>query len=170
MDLNELIRKANDEHVDIDFLRDGIAMLAQALMEVDVTNRIGAALRERAPEARSTQRNGYRARRWDTRAGTVELAIPKLRQGSYFPHFLLEPRRRAERALASVVMQAYVEGVSTRRVDDVAKAMGIEGWFPPWAGHRLMRPSVTVVARVGRSRTPTRPEEASPATSATFGG
>lgn len=127
MDLDELIHKASDERVDIDFLRDGIAMLAQALMEVDVTNRIGAALGERNPDGRTTHRNGYRSRRWDTRAGTVDLAIPKLRQDSYFPDFLLEPRRRAERALAAVVMQAYVEGVSTRRMDDVARAMGIEG-------------------------------------------
>jgi putative transposase len=102
-------------------------VLAQALMGADVTARIGAARGERNPEGRTTQRNGYRERRWDTRAGTVELAIPRLRQGSYFPDWLLEPRRRAGKALASVVMQAYVEGVSTRRVDDVARAMGVEG-------------------------------------------
>lgn len=127
MDLMELIRKAEHGPADTDFLREAVATLAQALMEVDVTAQIGAAHGERAPDARTTQRNGYRPRRWDTRVGTVELAIPKLRQGSYFPEWLLEPRRRAEKALASVVMQAYVEGVSTRRVDDVAKAMGIEG-------------------------------------------
>lgn len=102
-------------------------MLAQALMEADVTGHVGAARGERNPQGRATQRNGYRERRWDTRLGTVDLAIPKLRQGSYFPDFLLEPRRRAEKALASVVMQAYVEGVSTRRVDDVAKSMGVDG-------------------------------------------
>ena len=127
MNLMELIRKAEDDNTDTDFLREGIRVLAQALMEADVTAQVGAARGERNPEARTTQRNGYRERRWDTRMGTVDLAIPKLRQGSYFPDFLLEPRRRAEKALASVVMQAYVEGVSTRRVDDVARSMGVDG-------------------------------------------
>ena len=126
MNLMELIRKSRDDGADMDFLREGIRTLAQAMMEADVTAQIGAARNERAPEERTTHRNGYRHRDWDTRAGTVDLAIPKLRSGSYFPDFLLEPRRRAEKALASVVAQAYVEGVSTRRVDDVAKAMGIE--------------------------------------------
>lgn len=127
MNLLELIRKSNDQNADLDFLREGVRVLAQAMMEADVTAQIGAALHEHNPDGRSTHRNGYRERRWDTRAGTVELSIPKLRQGSYYPDWLLEPRKRAERALASVVMQAYVEGVSTRRVDDVAQAMGIEG-------------------------------------------
>jgi putative transposase len=127
MNLLDLVRKADSADADMDFLKEGIRVLAQALMEADVTARIGAARGERNPEGRTTQRNGYRERRWDTRAGTVELAIPRLRQGSYFPDWLLEPRRRAEKALASVVMQAYVEGVSTRRVDDVARAMGVEG-------------------------------------------
>lgn len=127
MSMLDLIRKSRSDEADLDFLREGIRVLAQALMEADVTAQIGAALGEHNPEGRATHRNGYRERRWDTRAGTVDLAIPKLRQGSYFPDFLLEPRRRAEKALASVVMQAYVEGVSTRRVDDVAKAMGVEG-------------------------------------------
>lgn len=126
MNLMELIRKSRDDGADLDFLREGIRILAQAMMEADVTAQIGAARNERAPEQRTTHRNGYRGRQWDTRAGTVELQIPKLRQGSYFPDFLLEPRRRAEKALASVVAQAYVQGVSTRRVDEVAKAMGIE--------------------------------------------
>jgi len=94
-------------------------------MELEVSAQIGAEHGQRSPE-RVTHRNGYRPRDWDTRVGTVELQIPKLRQGSYFPS-LLEPRRRAERALAAVVMQCYVEGVSTRRVDDVARAMGLEG-------------------------------------------
>jgi putative transposase len=127
MDLMELVRKAESADADTDFLREALHTLAQALMEADVTAQIGAALGERAPAQRTTRRNGYRTRRWDTRMGTVELEIPKLRSGTYYPHWLLEPRRRAEKALASVVMQAYVEGVSTRRVDDVAQAMGIEG-------------------------------------------
>jgi putative transposase len=124
MELYEVLRKADSG--DVDFLREGVRTLAQALMEVEVTAQVGAERGERAPERRVTHRNGYRPRDWDTRVGTVELAVPKLRSGSYFPS-LLEPRRRAERALASVVMACYVEGVSTRRVDEVARAMGIEG-------------------------------------------
>jgi putative transposase len=123
MELYELLRKA--EGADVDFLREGVQTLAQALMEVEVSARIGAERGQRTPE-RVTQRNGYRPHDWDTRVGTVELQVPKLRAGSYFPS-LLEPRRRAERALAAVVMQCYVEGVSTRRVDDVARSMGLEG-------------------------------------------
>jgi putative transposase len=123
MELYELLRKA--EGAEVDFLREGVQTLAQALMEVEVSARIGAERGQRTPE-RVTQRNGYRPHDWDTRVGTVELQVPKLRAGSYFPS-LLEPRRRAERALAAVVMQCYVEGVSTRRVDDVARSMGLEG-------------------------------------------
>jgi putative transposase len=123
MELYELLRKA--ENADVDFLREGVRTLTQALMEVEVAAQIGAEHGERTPQ-RVTHRNGYRPRDWDTRVGTVELEIPRLRQGSYFPS-ILEPRRRAERALAAVVMQCYVEGVSTRRVDDVARAMGLEG-------------------------------------------
>lgn len=124
MDLSELIDKA--EHTDdVDFLREGVRILAQQLMEAEVAGHTGAARGERAPDQRQAQRNGYRPRRWDTRAGTVELAVPKLRSGpSYFPSFL-EARRRAERALCAVVAQAYVEGVSTRKVEDVAAQMGI---------------------------------------------
>jgi transposase-like protein len=124
MELMELVR--NTEGADVDFLREGVRVLAQALMEVEVTDQIGAGHGERNPEARTAQRNGYRDRGWDTRAGTVELSIPRLRTGSYFPSFL-DARRRAEKALCAVVAQCYVEGVSTRRVDDVAKAMGIDG-------------------------------------------
>ena len=123
MELYELLGKA--ENADVDFLREGVRTLTQALMEVEVAAQIGAEHGERTPQ-RVTHRNGYRPRDWDTRVGTVELEIPRLRQGSYFPS-ILEPRRRAERALAAVVMQCYVEGVSTRRVDDVARAMGLEG-------------------------------------------
>jgi putative transposase len=101
MELYELLRKA--EGADVDFLREGVRTLAQALMEVEVSAQIGAERGERSPQ-RVTQRNGYRVRDWDTRVGTVELQVPKLRSGSYFPS-LLEPRRRAERALAAVVAQ-----------------------------------------------------------------
>jgi putative transposase len=123
MELYELLCKA--ESADVDFLREGVRTLAQALMEVEVAAQVGAEHGERTPQ-RVTHRNGYRPRDWDTRVGTVGLEIPRLRQGSYFPS-ILEPRRRAERALAAVVMQCYVEGVSTRRVDDVARSMGLEG-------------------------------------------
>jgi putative transposase len=123
MELLELVRKA--EGGDVDFLREGVRVLAQALMEAEVSAQIGAEHSERTLD-RVTHRNGYRLRDWDTRAGTIELAIPRVRQGSYLPS-ILEPRRRAERALTAVVAQCYVEGVSTRRVDDIARAMGLEG-------------------------------------------
>jgi len=93
-------------------------------MEAEVSELIGAELGERRPEDRATQRNGYRARRWDTRAGEIELQIPKIRQGSYFPSFL-QPRKRSEQALVSVVQQAYVCGVSTRRVDQLVESLGL---------------------------------------------
>jgi putative transposase len=109
---------------DVDFLREGVRVLAQAVMEAEVTGLTGAAKGERAPDRRLTSRNGYRERRWDTRVGTIGLAIPKVRDGSYFPS-LLEPRRRAERALVAVVQEAYVLGVSTRRVEDLVEALGI---------------------------------------------
>ena len=110
---------------DVDFLREALRVLVEEIMEVDVSSRTGAGYGERNPE-RVTQRNGYRSRAWDTRVGTMELQIPKLREGSYFPS-VLEPRRRSERALLAVIQQAYVEGVSTRRVDDLVKALGCEG-------------------------------------------
>jgi transposase-like protein len=123
MELLELVSKA--EAGDVDVLREGVRVLAQALMEAEVSAQIGAEHGERTLD-RVTHRNGYRPRDWDTRAGTIELAIPRVRQGSYLPS-ILEPRRRAERALTAVVAQCYVEGVSTRRVDDVARAMGLDG-------------------------------------------
>ena len=124
MDVLELLRKRLGEG-DVDFLREALTVLVQALMEAEVTARIGAAHGERSPE-RSTYRNGYRDRAWDTRVGTVGLRIPKLREGTYFPS-LLEPRRRSERALLAVIQQAYVEGVSTRRVEGLIQALGCEG-------------------------------------------
>ena len=123
MELAELLSKA--ETADADWLREGVRVLAQALMDAEVSAQIGATHGQRTPD-RLTYRNGYRPREWDTRVGTIELAIPRLRQGSYLPSWL-EPRRRAERALCAVVAQCYVEGVSTRRVDDIARQMGIDG-------------------------------------------
>jgi putative transposase len=110
-----------DEHADV--LRDSVAWMAAQLMDAEVAGRIGAELGERSPE-RTTHRNGYRARDWDTRVGSIELGIPRLRQGSYFPSFL-EPRRRAEQALVAVVQEAYVNGVSTRKVDRLVEQMGL---------------------------------------------
>ena len=124
MDLLELLRKGGMDG-DVDFLREALRVLVEGIMDAEVSSRIGAEYGERSPE-RVTQRNGYRSRAWDTRVGTMELHIPKLREGSYFPS-LLEPRRRSERALLAVIQQAYVEGVSTRRVDDLVKALGCEG-------------------------------------------
>ena len=124
MDLLELLHKGGMDG-DVDFLREALRVLVEGIMDAEVSSRIGAEYGERCPE-RVTQRNGYRSRAWDTRVGTMKLHIPKLREGSYFPS-LLEPRRRSERALLAVIQQAYVEGVSTRRVDDLVKALGCEG-------------------------------------------
>jgi putative transposase len=124
MDLSTFVGKLLEEQ-DGDVLREGIRVLSQALMESEVAGRIGADRYERTSD-RHTYRNGYRLRTWDTRVGTIELAIPKLRAGSYFPS-LLEPRRRAERALLAVVQEAYVHGVSTRKVDDLLWALGLDG-------------------------------------------
>jgi putative transposase len=122
--LSGLLRKAQIEH-DADFLREGVRLLSQALMEMEVEEHVGASRHERSP-GRTGQRNGYRERSWDTRVGTVELKVPRVRDGGYFPS-LLEPRRRAARALAAVVQEAYVHGVSTRKVDELVKALGMGG-------------------------------------------
>ena len=124
MALDELLRKAqmSDE---VDFLREGVRTLAQALLEVEVTQVLGAGRYERTAE-RSGERNGHRERRWDTRVGSTQLRVPRVRDSSYFPT-LLEPRRRAERALVAVVQEAYVQGVSTRRVDELVQTVGLAG-------------------------------------------
>ncbi|OWY61347.1 IS256 family transposase, partial [cyanobacterium TDX16] len=120
---DELVRKVlTDDHADM--VREAVSFLCQQIMEAEVSAQIGASLGERAPAERSTQRNGYRERRWDTRAGTLDLFIPKIRAGSYFPSFL-EPRTRSEQALVSVVMESYVNGVSTRKVERVVEQLGI---------------------------------------------
>jgi putative transposase len=111
---------------DTDLARAMLAAFAEALMSAEASMQCQAAYGERSEE-RVNSRNGYRERRWDTRVGTIDLNVPKLREGSYFPAWLLTHRRRAEQALASVIAQAYVEGVSTRRVEDLVEAMGIAG-------------------------------------------
>jgi transposase-like protein len=121
MNLRALVEKTPDA----DLLREMISFAAQRLMELEVEGLTGAGYAEKSSD-RLVQRNGYRDRAWETRAGRVELRIPKLRKGSYFPGFL-EPRRMAEKALTAVIQEAYVQGVSTRSVDDLVQAMGMSG-------------------------------------------
>jgi transposase-like protein len=121
MTLKALVEKGSDD----DLLREMMAYVANRMMDMELESLTGAAHGERSP-TRTNHRNGYRARAWETRAGTVDLEIPKLRKGSYFPGFL-EPRRASEKALTAVIQEAYVHGVSTRSVDDLVKAMGMTG-------------------------------------------
>ncbi len=111
MTIEEVVREVMvDEHADV--LRESVRLVVQQLMDAEVSELIGAGHGERYPDGRLTQRNGYRHREWDTRVGVIDLQIPKLRQGSYFPASILEPRKRGEQALLSVVQQAYVCGVT----------------------------------------------------------
>ena len=114
-----------EKRADSDFVRELLAFAAERLMAVEVEALTGAAHGERTPE-RVNHRNGYRERAWETRAGRIDLRIPKLRQGSYFPS-ILEPRRTVEKALIAVIQEAYIQGISTRSVDDLVKAMGMGG-------------------------------------------
>lgn len=121
-----LSKYLESDDTDTDMPRAMLQAFAQAVMSAEASMQCGAGYGERTDE-RTNSRNGYRERPWDTRLGTIDLKVPKLRSGVYSPEFLLQPRRRAEQALVAVACQAYVEGVSTRRVDDLVKAMGIEG-------------------------------------------
>lgn len=125
MELVGQIRKWLEEDAD-DMLREMLRLFAQVLMGAEADQQCGAEHGSRSPE-RVNHRNGYRSRRWDTRVGTIDLMIPKLRKGTYFPDFLLEPRRRSERALVNVIAESYVNGVSTRRTEKLIEAMGIAG-------------------------------------------
>ena len=114
------------EEADVDLLREMVRSFAENLMSADADAMCGAAYGERSDE-RVNRRNGYRERDFDTRTGTIELRVPKLRQGTYYPEWLFERRRRAERALVAVICECYVRGVSTRRVDGLVKALGMDG-------------------------------------------
>ena len=120
MTLKALVEKGSDD----DLLREMLSYVANRMMDMEVESLTGAAHGERSP-TRTNHRNGYRDRTWETRVGTVELEIPKLRTGSYFPEWLLERRKRAERALTSVVATCYLLGVSTRRMDKLVQSLGI---------------------------------------------
>jgi transposase-like protein len=124
MALMELLRK-HELGIDSDFLREGVQIMMQMLIELEAGQQIGAGRYERNPE-RATYRNGHRTRLWETRVGEVPLRIPKLREGTYFPS-LLEPRKRSEQALLAVIQEAYVKGVSTRKVDNLVQALGLSG-------------------------------------------
>ena len=145
--LRELLEKGSDTS----FLREMIGFAAERLMALETESLCAAAPGERTAE-RQNQRNGYRDRDWHTRAGTVELRIPKLRRGSYFPGFL-EPRRMGEKALTVVIQEAYVQGVSTRSVDDLVKAMGMDRKPPTVdsaASRLLSNGKREAVASIGR--------------------
>ena len=158
--LRELLEKGSDTTL----LREMIGFAAQRLMELETDTLCGASHGERS-ESRTNHRNGYRDRDWQTRAGAVELRIPKLRRGSYFPGFL-EPRRMGEKALTAVIQEAYVQGISTRSVDELVKAMGSTGSANRRSpGSALRSTSGSRASCAGRSRATGRIFGSTPPTS-----
>jgi len=126
MTVADVVAQVRDGRVE-DFLREAVALVARELMEAEISGEVGAGLGELAPEVRATHRNGYRPRVWETRVGEIDLLVPRKRSGaSYFPSFL-EARRPAEQAIVAVVMEAYVNGVSTRKVDRLVEQLGVQG-------------------------------------------
>src|SRR5947209_4170328 len=125
MTVGDVVAQVRDGRLE-DFVREAVVLVARELMESEISAEVGAELGEVAPQERVTYRNGYRPRAWETRVGEIELLIPRKRQGSYFPSFL-EPRRRSEQAIVAVVLEAYVNGVSTRKVDRLVEQLGIGG-------------------------------------------
>lgn len=125
MAVADVVERTMDGRLE-DFVREAVALVARELMEAEISGEVGAGLGEVAPERRSTHRNGYRPRAWETRVGEIELLVPRKRSGpAYFPSFL-EPRRRSEQAIIAVVLEAYVNGVSTRKVDRLVEQLGID--------------------------------------------
>jgi len=126
MTVADVVAQVRDGRLD-DFVREAVALVAREIMESEIAGEIGAGRGEIAPELRATHRNGYRPRLWETRVGEIELLVPRKRSGeAYFPSFL-EPRRRSEQAIVAVVLEAYVNGVSTRKVDRLVEQLGVEG-------------------------------------------
>jgi len=125
MTVADVVAQVRDGRLE-DFVKEAVALVARELMNAEISAEVGAELGEVAPESRSTHRNGYRPRPWETRVGEIDLLIPRKRQGSYFPSFL-EPRRRCEQAIVAVVLEAYVNGVSTRKVDRLVEQLRVDG-------------------------------------------
>jgi hypothetical protein len=146
------------EHADVDLLREMVRAFADALMSADADAVCGAAYGAISAE-RTNRRYGYRRRDWDTRAGTIELSVPKLRTGSYFPLWLLEPRRRAEQALTQVIADCYLAGVSTRRVDKLVQQLALRLSRGPW---KLRWGPPCGAARVRRSARPFQGSDGGP--------
>jgi putative transposase len=165
MTVADVVAQVRDGRLE-DFVREAVALVAREIMESEVAAQVGAERGEVAPEARVTHRNGYRPRPWETRVGEIELLIPRTRQGSYFPSFL-EPRRRSEPAIVAVVLEAYVNGVSTRKVDRLVEQLGIEGMTPRTGSRRCAARwmSRSSCFAGGRWRAPTRICGETPSTS-----